>query len=123
MKKILLFTIMALLTVASAVAQTTTLSYQAVVRDANNKFVQDSDIPVDVSIITGGSEQYFESRTAHTNHNGVISFSIGGAGRTWPVAGHPTDDLSTVTGWVNATITVTYHLSSGDVTVDRKSVV
>ena len=118
MKKILLFTIMALLTVASAVAQTTTLSYQAVVRDANNKFVQDSDIPVDVSIITGGSEQYFESRTAHTNHNGVISFSIGGTGRVWPVAGHPTDDLSTVTGWVNATITVTYHLSSGDVTVN-----
>lgn len=118
MKKILLFTIMALLTVASAVAQTTTLSYQAVVRDANNKFVQDSDIPVDVSITTEGTERYFESRTAHTNHNGVISFSIGGAGRTWPVAGHPTNDLSAVTGWANATITVTYHLSSGDVTVN-----
>lgn len=118
MKKILLFTIMALLTVASAVAQTTTLSYQAVVRDANNKFVQDADIPVDVSIIAGGSERYFESRTAHTNHNGVISFSIGGTGRTWPVAGHPTNDLSTVTGWANATITVTYHLSSGDVVVN-----
>ena len=118
MKKILLFTIMALLTVASAVAQTTTLSYQAVVRDANNKFVQDSDIPVDVSITTEGTERYFESRTAHTNHNGVISFSIGGAGRTWPVAGHPTNDLSAVTGWANATIMVTYHLSSGDVTVN-----
>lgn len=118
MKKILLFTIMALLTVASAVAQTTTLSYQAVVRDASNKFVQDADIPVDVSIIAGGSERYFESRTAHTNHNGVISFSIGGTGRVWPVAGHPTNDLSAVTGWANATITVTYHLSSGDVTVN-----
>ncbi len=118
MKKILLFTIMALLTVASAVAQTTTLSYQAVVRDAYNKFVQDSDIPVDVSITTEGTERYFESRTAHTNHNGVISFSIGGAGRTWPVAGHPTNDLSAVTGWANATITVTYHLASGDVAVN-----
>ncbi len=118
MKKLLLFTIMALLTVASAVAQTTTLSYQAVVRDANNKFVQDSDIPVDVSITTEGTERYFESRTAHTNHNGVISFSIGGTGRIWPVAGHPTNDLSAVTGWANATITVTYHLSSGDVTVN-----
>ena len=118
MKKILLFTIMALLTVVSAVAQTTTLSYQAVVRDASNKFVQDADIPVDVSIITGGSERYFESRTAHTNHNGVISFSIGGTGRVWPVAGHPTNDLSAVTGWADATITVTYHLSSGDVTVN-----
>ena len=109
---------MALLTVVSAVAQTTTLSYQAVVRDASNKFVQDADIPVDVSIIAGGSEQYFESRTAHTNHNGVISFSIGGTGRVWPVAGHPTNDLSAVTGWADATITVTYHLSSGDVTVN-----
>ena len=109
---------MALLTIASAVAQTTTLSYQAVVRDANNKFVQDSDIDVDVSITTESTERYFESRTAHTNHNGVISFSIGGTGRTWPVAGHPTNDLSAVTGWANATITVTYHLSSGDVTVN-----
>ena len=118
MKKFLLFTIMALLTVVSAVAQTTTLSYQAVVRDANNKFVQDSDIPVDVSITAGGSEQYFESRTAHTNHNGVISFSIGGTGRVWPVAGHSTDELSAVTGWANATITVTYHLTGGDVTVN-----
>lgn len=118
MKKLLLFTIMALLTVVSAVAQTTTLSYQAVVRDASNKFVQDADIPVDVSIIAGGSEQYFETRTAHTNHNGVISFSIGGTGRVWPVAGHPTNDLSAVTGWADATITVTYHLSSGDVTVN-----
>ena len=118
MKKLLLFTVMALLTIASAVAQTTTLSYQAVVRDANNKFVQDSDIDVDVSITTESTERYFESRTAHTNHNGVISFSIGGTGRTWPVAGHPTNDLSAVTGWANATITVTYHLSSGDVTVN-----
>ena len=109
---------MALLTIASAVAQTTTLSYQAVVRDANNKFVQDSDIDVDVSITTEGTERYFESRTAHTNHNGVISFSIGGTGRVWPVAGHPTNDLSAVTGWANATITVTYHLASGDVAVN-----
>ena len=118
MKKILLFTMLALFTVASAVAQSTILSYQAVVRDGNNRFVQNSDIPVDVSITSGGTERYFESRTAHTNHNGVISFSIGGAGREWPVAGHPDDDLSAITGWANAIITVTYHLDGGDVTVN-----
>ena len=118
MKKFLLFTMLALFTVASAVAQSTTLSYQAVVRDGNNRFVQDSDIPVDVSITSGGTERYFESRTVHTNRNGVISFSIGGAGRTWPVAGHPDADLSAITGWANAIITVTYHLTDGDVTVN-----
>lgn len=116
MKKILLFTMLAMLTVASAVAQT--LSYQAVVRDGNNKFVQDSDIPVDVTIMVDGSERYFESREARTNHNGVISFSIGGTGRVWPVAGHATDDLSAIEGWANAMIMVTYHLASGDVTVN-----
>ena len=116
MKKILLFTMLAMLTVASAVAQT--LSYQAVVRDGNNKFVQDSDIPVDVSIMVDGTERYFESREARTNHNGVISFSIGGTGRVWPVAGHATDDLSAIEGWANAMIMVTYHLASGDVTVN-----
>lgn len=116
MKKILLFTMLAMLTVASAVAQT--LSYQAVVRDGNNKFVQDSDIPVDVSIMVDGTERYFESREARTNHNGVISFSIGGTGRVWLVAGHATDDLSAIEGWANAMIMVTYHLASGDVTVN-----
>ena len=116
MKKILLFLSIVLLTIASAYAQTATLSYQAVVRDSHNKFVRNMDIPVDVSISISGTERYYETRTAHTNQNGVVSFSIGGEGRTWPVAGHPSDDLASITGWREATISVTFHLTDGDVT-------
>lgn len=73
---------------------------------------------MDISINIEGIEKYYEERTVRTNHNGVVSFPIGGTGRTWPVAGHPSDELSTVTGWANAAITVTYHLTNGDVTVN-----
>ena len=118
MKKAILFFVFVLLTIASAFAQTATLSYQAVVRDSHNKFVRNTDIDVDVSISVEGTERYFETRTAHTNQNGVVSFSIGGDGRTWPVAGHPSDDLASITGWRNATISVTFHLTDGDVTTN-----
>ena len=118
MKKVLLLSSFILFAVVSAFSQTTTLSYQAVVRDSHNKFVHDTDIPVEVSILVGGTEKYYETRTAHTNRNGVISFSIGGDGRTWPVAGHPSEDLASVTGWHDASISVTFHLSDGDVTTN-----
>lgn len=117
MKKLLLFFSIAFLFVA-AVAQTTTLSYQAVVRDGNNRLVPDTDIPVMVSISIGGAEKYYEERTVRSNHNGVVSFSIGGDGRTWPVSGHPGDELSTLSGWANAAIAVTFRLSGGDITVN-----
>ena len=116
MKK-LLFSIVFLF-VAGAVAQTTTLSYQAVVRDGYNRLVPDTDIPVMVSVSIGGTEKYYEERTVRSNHNGVVSFSIGGDGRTWPVSGHPGDELSTLSGWNNAAIAVTFRLSGGDVTVN-----
>ena len=111
MKKVLLLISFVLFAVVSAFSQTATLSYQAVVRDSHNKLVPDTDIPVEVSVSVGGTEKYYETRTVRTNRNGVVSFSIGGDGRTWPVAGHPTEDLSSVTGWSTATIAVTFHLS------------
>ena len=116
MKKILLFLPIVLLTIASAFAQTATLSYQSVVRDSQNKFVRNTDIDAEVLISVEGTERYYETRTVHTNQNGVVSFSIGDNGRTWPVAGHPSDDLSSISGWRNATIAVTFHLTDGDVT-------
>ena len=118
MKKALLFFVFVVLTMAAAFSQTATLSYQAVVRDSHNKFVRNTDIDVEVSISVEGTERYYETRTAHTNQNGVVSFSIGGDGRTWPVAGHPSDNLASITGWRNATISVTFHLSDGDVTTN-----
>ena len=104
----------ALLTIASAFAQTATLSYQAVVRDSHNKFVRNTDIDVEVRISVESTERYYETRTAHTNQNGVVSFSIGDASRT----SHTGDELVDITGWRNATISVTFHLADGDVTTN-----
>ena len=114
MKKILFFLSIVLLTIASAFAQTATLSYQAVVRDSHNKFVRNTDINVEVRISVESTERYYETRTAHTNQNGVISFSIGDASRT----SHTGDELVDITGWRNATISVTFHLADGDVTTN-----
>ena len=114
MKKILLFLSIVLLTIASAYAQTATLSYQAVVRDSHNKFVRNTDIDVEVRISVESTERYYETRTAHTNQNGVVSFSIGDATRT----SHTGDELVDITGWRNATISVTFHLADGDVTTN-----
>ena len=80
MKKVLLLISFVLFAVVSAFSQTATLSYQAVVRDSHNKFVRNTDVTVDVSISVGGTEKYSETRTAHTNQNGVVSFSIGDDG-------------------------------------------
>ena len=114
MKKILFFLSIVLLTIATAFAQTATLSYQAVVRDSHNKFVRNTDIDVEVRISVESTERYYETRTAHTNQNGVISFSIGDATRT----SHTGDELVDITGWRNATISVTFHLADGDVTTN-----
>lgn len=114
MKKILFFLSIVLLTIATAFAQTATLSYQAVVRDSHNKFVRNTDIDVEVRISVESTERYYETRTAHTNQNGVVSFSIGDASRT----SHTGDELVDITGWRNATISVTFHLADGDVTTN-----
>ena len=114
MKKALLFFVFVLLTMAAAFSQTATLSYQAVVRDSHNKFVRNTDINVDVRISVESTERYYETRTVHTNQNGVVSFSIGDAART----SHTGDELVDITGWHNATISVTFHLTDGDVTTD-----
>lgn len=113
MKKALLFFCFVLLTMVSAFSQTAVLSYQAVVRDSHNKFVRNSNIDVDVRINVESIERYYETRTVHTNQNGVVSFYIGEAdGRT----SHTGDELVNITGWRNATISVTFHLTDGDVT-------
>jgi uncharacterized protein (TIGR02145 family) len=56
------------------------MSYQAVVRNANNTLVINSNVGVRISIIQGsvtGTVVYFESQTALTNSNGLITLEIG----------------------------------------------
>ena len=54
-------------------AQTPKISYQAVVRDANNRLVANTEVTVDVTV-SYGSHTYTETGlTGTTNANGLLS--------------------------------------------------
>ena len=56
-------------------------TYQAVVRNANNSLVANSQVGMRVSILQGsasGSAVYVETQTGTTNANGLVTLSIGG---------------------------------------------
>lgn len=77
----------------TAFAQTPKISYQAVVRDANNHLVANTEVTVDVTV-SYGSHTYTETGlTGTTNANGLLSLLIGNA------SGFENID------WSNATIT------------------
>lgn len=57
------------------------MSYQAVVRSANNTLVVNQNIGIRISILQGsatGASVYTETQTSTTNANGLISIAIGG---------------------------------------------
>lgn len=90
MKRI--FTLLALVAFAlPLLAQSPDLmTYQAVLRDAENHLITDQAVAVQISILQGapnGTSVFTEVHSINTNENGLISFDIGdGVG----------DDLSTV---------------------------
>ena len=56
------------------------MSYQAVVRNANNSLVANQNVSVRISILQGsatGSAVYMETQTVTTNINGLMTLSIG----------------------------------------------
>src|SRR6056297_1191415 len=80
MKK--LFTILAtVLLTASVFAQSPEkLSYQAVIRDASDNLITDTEVGMQISILQGsesGTEVYVETQTPTTNANGLVSIEIG----------------------------------------------
>lgn len=80
MKRI--FTIVAtLLIIASVWAQSPEkMSYQAVIRDANNALVTNQALGMQISILQGsatGMSVYAETQTPMTNTNGLVSLEIG----------------------------------------------
>ncbi len=81
MKKLITMTIM-VLAVATLMAQTPEkLTYQAMVRNAGNVLVTNTQVGVRVSILQGsasGSAVYVETLTATTNANGLMTVEIGG---------------------------------------------
>ncbi len=54
------------------------MSYQAVIRDANNNLVTNQTIGIQVSIMVGAGTAYIETHTPTTNANGLISIEVGG---------------------------------------------
>jgi hypothetical protein len=56
------------------------MSYQAVVRSANNNLITSSTIGIRISVLQGsstGNTVYSETQTPTTNSNGLVSLEIG----------------------------------------------
>ncbi len=112
-KSILLLTILFAAIVASFAQTSPTFLYQAVVRNASNRLVQDSTFLVEIQILQGTTAKYREERTITTDHNGMVSFYVGSAtGRT-----SFTGSIESVTNWSEASFKQTFHLGSGDLVV------
>ena len=80
MKKIILTMAMAILAMVSFAQIPQAMSYQGVVRDADNKLVTDKQITVSVQILQGtddGTAVYSESHEVTTNANGLMTFELG----------------------------------------------
>jgi hypothetical protein len=81
MKKLLMLIAMVVMGFL-AMAQTNPISYQAVVRDANNRLAADSTVYVTVKILKADNSEQFSQGpiTKQCNHNGLLSLTIDGAG-------------------------------------------
>ena len=79
MKKLLLFIALVLCCAMTTFAQNNKISYQAVVRDAQNRLVANKTVTVTVNIYNGTetTAAYIETQTATTNLNGLVSLQIG----------------------------------------------
>ena len=108
MKQRLLLTIATVLCcVTTMFAQNNRISYQAVVRDAQNQLVANKTVTVEVSIFNGTetTAAYTETHTdVQTNFNGLISLQIGGGTAT----GVSWDEAEI--NWKNAKVTTAVSL-------------
>ena len=79
MKRLLTFLLLVLVAQAVWAQNSTKLSYQAVVRNANNELVANVPVTVEVSILdaTSGAAWYTETHSVTTNANGLIALMVG----------------------------------------------
>ena len=106
MRKIITLIVMVSLTIGALFAQTNRMSYQAVVRNANNELVYNENVSVQVEILNAsGVVQYSERHTTTTNANGMLSLTIGGGTH---VEGTFADVV-----WQNAVIRSVFTLADG----------
>ena len=83
MKKIYFLLLTVTITLSLFAQSPQKMSYQAVIRDSENKLVVNSEIGMRISILQGSAEGtavYTEIRTPVTNDNGLVTFKIGGDG-------------------------------------------
>ena len=95
MKQLLTFLAAILVSVSLSAQVPNNMSYQAVIRDASNKIVQNQSIGMQISVLQGstsGTSVYTETQTTTSNTNGAISISVG--------AGSSSDDFNSI-NWAN----------------------
>lgn len=108
MKKIVSLLVFIFIGITALMAQSVeTLSYQAVVRDNNNKLISNQTISIEITISVNSVTAYFETRNITTNKNGMVSFAIGDANRVTNIG-----EISDISDWKNASVSVVYHLST-----------
>ncbi len=80
MKRIYTILVAVLITATVWAQVSEKMSYQAVVRDANNQLVTNTSVGMQISILqdsTTGTAVYVETQTPNTNANGLITIEIG----------------------------------------------
>jgi hypothetical protein len=99
------------------------LSYQAVIRDANNNLIANTQVGMQISILqttSTGTAVYVETQTPTTNANGLVTIEIGNgsvvsgsfAGIVWTAGPYFIKTQTDPTGGANYTITGTQQLLS-----------
>jgi hypothetical protein len=81
MKKAFLILATVLITVCVFAQAPQKMSYQAVIRNANNQLINNQQVGIRFSILSGsitGTAVYVEKQTLTTNYSGIISAEIGG---------------------------------------------
>lgn len=95
MKKILILLALVVLTTSVFTQAPKKMSYQAVIRDAENNLVTNQQVGMQISILQDsatGTAVYVETQTPTSNANGLISIEIG--------TGTTSDDFSAI-DWAN----------------------
>lgn len=85
MKKLLSTLFLLLLTVCLFAQAPQRMSYQAVVRNANNSLVANQNVSVRITLLQGsatGAAVYTENHTVLTNANGLMTLEVGGGNAT-----------------------------------------
>jgi hypothetical protein len=123
MKRILTFSAFILLTISLLAQAPQKISYQAVVRDANNLLVTNQMVGIKISILQNaplGNAVYVETQTRTSNANGLVSLEIGSgnvlsgsiSGINWASGSYYLKTETDPNGGTNYTISGTSELMS-----------